>query len=199
VIPARQPSRRPANVEFDAPYLKKSMQLAGLSPSQISVQKRPGQRRPPSSSDAQSAITKGASVLVVDGIDFRGRGEDRELRQGPRGSGGRLRPASLSAAAASTTSASTTSRVGAPHGPGPWSAASRPGRWPSPQVHGHARRPDRQQRHAVRHRLLRGAEPALQERHVQGRHQPGRDVGSAHRADRVPGGVHGAPRTSTPC
>jgi D-xylose transport system substrate-binding protein len=55
-------------VEFDAPYLKKSMQLAGLSPSQISVQNALGSDAT-EFSDAQSAITKGASVLVVDGID----------------------------------------------------------------------------------------------------------------------------------
>ena len=60
--------------------------------------------------------------------------------------------------------------------------------------HRHARRPDRQQRHAVRRR----ATTACSSRTVQtsksyGRRQPGRDVGPADRADRVPGGVHGAP------
>jgi D-xylose transport system substrate-binding protein len=55
-------------VEFDAPYLKKSMQLAGLSSSQIIVQNALGSDAT-QYSDAQSDITKGASVLVVDGLD----------------------------------------------------------------------------------------------------------------------------------
>jgi D-xylose transport system substrate-binding protein len=55
-------------VEFDAPYLKKSMQLAGLSSSQIIVQNALGSDAT-QYSDAQSDITKGATVLVVDGLD----------------------------------------------------------------------------------------------------------------------------------
>jgi D-xylose transport system substrate-binding protein len=55
-------------VEFDAPYLKKSMQLAGLSSSQIIVQNALGSDAT-QFSDAQSDITKGASVLIVDGLD----------------------------------------------------------------------------------------------------------------------------------
>jgi D-xylose transport system substrate-binding protein len=55
-------------VEFDAPYLKKSMQLAGLSSSQIIVQNALGSDAT-QFSDAQSDITKGATVLVVDGLD----------------------------------------------------------------------------------------------------------------------------------
>jgi len=55
-------------VEFDAPYLKKSMQLAGLSSSQIIVQNALGSDAT-QYSDAQSDITKGATVLVVDPLD----------------------------------------------------------------------------------------------------------------------------------
>jgi D-xylose transport system substrate-binding protein len=55
-------------VEFDAPYLKKSMQLAGLSDSQIIVQNALGSDAT-QFSDAQSDITKGATVLIVDGLD----------------------------------------------------------------------------------------------------------------------------------
>jgi D-xylose transport system substrate-binding protein len=55
-------------VEFDAPYLTKSMQLAGLSSSQISVQNALGSDAT-EFSDAQAAISRGATVLVVDGID----------------------------------------------------------------------------------------------------------------------------------
>jgi D-xylose transport system substrate-binding protein len=55
-------------VEFDAPYLTKSMQLAGLSSSQIIVQNALGSDAT-EFSDAQADITKGATVLVMDGLD----------------------------------------------------------------------------------------------------------------------------------
>src|SRR5437763_14857764 len=54
--------------EFDAPYLTESLTAAGLSPTQFSVQNAQG-------SDAteltlaQEAITKGASVLIMDPLD----------------------------------------------------------------------------------------------------------------------------------
>jgi D-xylose transport system substrate-binding protein len=55
-------------VEFDAPYLTKSMKLAGLSSSQIIVQNALGSDAT-EYSDAQADITKGASVLIMDGLD----------------------------------------------------------------------------------------------------------------------------------
>jgi D-xylose transport system substrate-binding protein len=55
-------------VEFDAPYLKKSMQLAGLSSTQIVVQNALGSDAT-EYSDAQADITKGASVLIMDPLD----------------------------------------------------------------------------------------------------------------------------------
>ena len=55
-------------VEFDAPYLKESFQKAGLSTAQYSVQNALGSDAT-QFSDAQTAITKGASVLVVDALD----------------------------------------------------------------------------------------------------------------------------------
>ena len=55
-------------VEFDAPYLKESFQKAGLSTSQYSVQNALGSAQT-QFSDAQTAITKGASVLIVDPLD----------------------------------------------------------------------------------------------------------------------------------
>jgi D-xylose transport system substrate-binding protein len=55
-------------VEFDAPYLKESFEKAGLTASQFSVQNALGQDST-QFSDAQTAITKGASVLVVDPLD----------------------------------------------------------------------------------------------------------------------------------
>jgi D-xylose transport system substrate-binding protein len=55
-------------VEFDAPYLKKSFQAAGLKSSQFTVQNALGSDST-QFSDAQTAITKGATVLVVDPLD----------------------------------------------------------------------------------------------------------------------------------
>jgi D-xylose transport system substrate-binding protein len=55
-------------VEFDAPYLTKSMKLAGLSSSDITVQNALGSDAT-EFSDAQADITKGATVLIMDGLD----------------------------------------------------------------------------------------------------------------------------------
>jgi D-xylose transport system substrate-binding protein len=55
-------------VEFDQPYLQKAMQAAGLSSSQIVVENAQGSDAT-EYSDAQAAITKGASVLIMDGLD----------------------------------------------------------------------------------------------------------------------------------
>jgi D-xylose transport system substrate-binding protein len=55
-------------VEFDAPYLKQAFQKAGLKTSQFTVQNALGSDST-QFSDAQTAITKGASVLVVDPLD----------------------------------------------------------------------------------------------------------------------------------
>jgi len=54
--------------EFDAPYLTKALGLAGLSSSQFSVQNAQGSDAT-ELSDAQTAITKGASVLIMDPLD----------------------------------------------------------------------------------------------------------------------------------
>jgi D-xylose transport system substrate-binding protein len=55
-------------VEFDAPYLKESFTKAGLKTSQFTVQNALGSDST-EFSDAQTAITKGATVLIVDPID----------------------------------------------------------------------------------------------------------------------------------
>ena len=55
-------------VEFDAPYLTKALKAAGLSSSQFTVQNAQGSDST-ELSDAQTAITKGASVLVMDPLD----------------------------------------------------------------------------------------------------------------------------------
>jgi D-xylose transport system substrate-binding protein len=54
--------------EFDAPYLTQALGLAGLSPSQISVQNAQGSDATELSL-AQTAVTKGASVLIMDPLD----------------------------------------------------------------------------------------------------------------------------------
>ena len=55
-------------VEFDAPYLKESFTKAGLKSSQFTIQNALGSDST-QFSDAQTAITKGASVLLVDPLD----------------------------------------------------------------------------------------------------------------------------------
>jgi D-xylose transport system substrate-binding protein len=55
-------------VEFDAPYLKKSFELAGLKPSQFVIQNALGVDAT-EYADAQADITKGASVLIMDPLD----------------------------------------------------------------------------------------------------------------------------------
>ena len=55
--------------EFDAPYLSQAFGLAGLSSSQYSVENAQGSDAT-QLSDAQEAITRGASVLIVDPLDF---------------------------------------------------------------------------------------------------------------------------------
>ena len=55
-------------VEFDAPYLTKSLQAAGLTSAQFTVQNAQGSDAT-ELSDAQTAITKGASVLIMDPLD----------------------------------------------------------------------------------------------------------------------------------
>ena len=54
--------------EFDAPYLTQALATAGLSSSQYSVVNAQG-KDSTELSDAQEAITKGASVLVMDPLD----------------------------------------------------------------------------------------------------------------------------------
>jgi D-xylose transport system substrate-binding protein len=55
-------------VEFDAPYLKQAFTAAGLKSSQFTIQNALGSDST-QLADAQTAITKGADVLVVDPID----------------------------------------------------------------------------------------------------------------------------------
>src|SRR5271168_4089655 len=54
--------------EFDAPYLSQALATAGLTPSQYSVVNAQGSDAT-ELSDAQEAITNGASVLVMDPLD----------------------------------------------------------------------------------------------------------------------------------
>jgi D-xylose transport system substrate-binding protein len=55
-------------VEFDAPYLKEALTDAGLKASQFTIQNALGSDAT-QLADAQTAITKGATVLVVDPLD----------------------------------------------------------------------------------------------------------------------------------
>jgi len=55
-------------VQFDAPYLTQALTAAGLSSSQFTVQNAQGSDAT-QLSDAQTAITKGATVLIMDPLD----------------------------------------------------------------------------------------------------------------------------------
>ena len=55
-------------VEFDAPYLKEAFKTAGLPSTDFTIENALGSTAT-QFSDAQTAITKGASVLVVDPLD----------------------------------------------------------------------------------------------------------------------------------
>jgi D-xylose transport system substrate-binding protein len=55
-------------VEFDAPYLQKSLEDAGLKPSQFVIQNAQGSDAT-ELADAQADITKGAKVLIMDPLD----------------------------------------------------------------------------------------------------------------------------------
>ena len=95
-------------VQFDAPYLTQALTAAGLSSSQFTVQNAQGSDAT-QLSDAQTAITKGATVLIMDPLDS-GVGAQIETYAKAHGVGGhRLRPADPRRQPASTTSASTTS------------------------------------------------------------------------------------------
>jgi len=55
-------------VEFDAPYLQKALLAAGLTSSQFTIQNAQGSDST-EYTDAQSAITNGATVLIMDPLD----------------------------------------------------------------------------------------------------------------------------------
>ncbi len=55
-------------VQFDAPYLTQALTAAGLSSSQFTVQNAQGSDQT-QLSDAQTAITKGTTVLIMDPLD----------------------------------------------------------------------------------------------------------------------------------
>ena len=55
-------------VQFDAPYLAQALTAAGLTSSQFTVQNAQGSDQT-ELSDAQTAITKGATVLIMDPLD----------------------------------------------------------------------------------------------------------------------------------
>jgi D-xylose transport system substrate-binding protein len=66
LLPDTQSSAR--YVSFDAPYLKRAFEAAGLSASDFSVQNAQGSSST-MQTQADAAITNGASVLVIDALD----------------------------------------------------------------------------------------------------------------------------------
>ena len=66
LLPDTQSSSR--YTSFDAPYLTKAFQAAGLSSSQFSVQNAQGSDQT-QQTQAEQAITNGATVLILDSLD----------------------------------------------------------------------------------------------------------------------------------
>src|SRR3954464_1013110 len=66
LLPDTQSSAR--YVQFDAPYLKQAFEAAGLSSSDYQIQNAQGSTRT-MQTQADAAITNGASVLLVDPLD----------------------------------------------------------------------------------------------------------------------------------
>ena len=147
-------------VEFDAPYLKKALPDGrALSSSQFTVQNALGSDAT-QLSDAQTAITKGATVLVVDPLDS-GVGAHIESYAKAHGVAvidyDRL---TLGGSRKYYVSFNNV-QVGKLIGQGLVSCVAAWG-VKKPQRHRHEGRPDRQQRDAVRPGLRRGARAALQ-------------------------------------
>ena len=143
-------------VQFDAPYLKQAFQAAGLSSDQFKIDNAQGSTST-MQTQAEADITAGATVLLVDALDPGQRRGDRVERRVQGRQGHRLRPPRDAAARrTATTSASTTWRSGKLIGQGEvdciaaWKVAK-------PNDPGDGRRPDRQQRQALRPGLQRRA------------------------------------------
>ncbi len=141
-------------VEFDQPDITKALSTAGLSSSQYVVQNALGSDAT-QLTDAQTDISNGATVLLVDPLDS-GRGRaDRELRQVARRQGHRLRPPHPRRQPRLLRQLQQ--RDGRQdHGGGPGELRRRLARQEAAGRRD-ARRRDRQQRHAVRTGLRLGA------------------------------------------
>ncbi len=143
-------------VEFDAPYLKQAFTAAGLSTSDFTVENALGSDATQLSM-AQSAVTKGASVLVVDPLDS-GVGAHIESYAKQHGVAV-IDYDRLTLGRHPLVLRLLQQRQGRPgHGPGPRVLHHGLGRQ-EPQRHRDEGRPDRQQRDAVRPGLRRRAWP----------------------------------------
>ena len=167
-------------VEFDAPYLKQALTTAGLKTSQFTIQNALGSDST-QLADAQTAITKGASVLVVDPIDS-GVGAHIESLAKSHGvvviDYDRLTLGGTRKYYVSFNNV----QVGKLIGQGLVSCVAA---WKvkSPQVIVMRGRLDRQQRDALRPGLRRRAGAEVQRRRLEGRQQPRRHLGPADRAE----------------
>ena len=175
--------------QFDAPYLTQALTKAGLSSSQFTVQNAQGSDAT-ELSDAQTAITKGASVLIMDPLDS-GVGAQIESYAKAHGVGvvdyDRL---TLGGSRAYYVSFNNV-LVGTKIGQG-FTACAAAWHVAKPNVLVMKGAPDRQQRHPVRPGLRRGAQPVLLQREVRQGRLGGRNLGPADGAERVPAAVHRA-------
>ena len=178
-------------VEFDQPDITKALTSAGLSSSQIVVQNALGSDAT-QLTDAQTDISNGATVLMVDPLDS-GVGAQIESYAKSRGvkvidydrltlGGSRVLLRELQQR-----------HGGQDDGDGPGELRLGLARV---QAAGgrHARRRDGQQRHTVRSGLRLGVEPAVQVPQVGRRGAHRGHVGPADGRDRVPGRLHGTPQ-----
>ena len=159
--------------EFDAPYLTQALTMAGLSSSQFTVQNAQGSDAT-ELSDAQAAITKGASVLIMDPLDS---GVGAQIETYAKSHGAQVIDydrLTLGGSRAYYVSFNNV-LVGTKIGQGFTACATAWG-VTKPNVLVMKGAPDRQQRHPVRPGLPRGAQPVLLQREVRRSRRARRDL-----------------------
>ena len=177
-------------VEFDQPDITKALSTAGLSSSQYVVQNALGSDAT-QLTDAQTDITNGATVLLVDPLDS---GVGAQIESYAKSHGVKVIDYDRLTLGGSRAYYVSFNNVDGRQGHGRRPRELRR-RLEGQEAAGrrHARCRDGQQRHTVRPGLRLGDQPVLQVRQVDRRGQHRRDVGPADGRDRVPGGLHRAP------
>ena len=189
------PRPRRATCTYDAPYLTQAFEAAGLSADQFKIDNAQGSADT-MQTQAEADITAGASVLLIDALDS-GSGAAIEANAASKGVAvidyDRL---TLGGPDDRYYVSFDNVNVGKLIGQGEvdciaaWNVTG-------PEHPDHGRRPDRQQREAVRPGLQRRAEAAVRRRHLREGRRARRHVGSADRARRRSSSSSRPTRTST--